>query len=155
MKEIYHLLDKIKDRLRANNITSTVTFGDMMEVDLSKTSIYPLAHTSIGNVVFGEYTMTADIGVMFLDLVDKSKNQSTFDSFYGNDNIQDIYNTQLAAANDLQSHLRRGDLFEDNDMKISNNVIAEPIQDRFENELAGWGISISVEMPNNNFSTCE
>ena len=42
MKEVYDLLDKIKDRLRANNITNTVTFGDIMEVDLTKTTIFPL-----------------------------------------------------------------------------------------------------------------
>lgn len=155
MKEVYELLDKIKDRLRANNITNTVTFGDIMEVDLTKTTMYPLSHISIGNVVFNEYTMTADIGVLCLDIVDKNKNQSTFDSFYGNDNLQDVYNTQLAVVNDLQSHLRRGDLFENNDMKISGGITAEPFQDRFENELAGWGVNMSIEMPNDNFDTCE
>jgi hypothetical protein len=154
VKEVYELLDKIKDRLRANNITNTVTFGDIMEVDLTKTTMYPLSHISIGNVVFGEYTMTADIGVLCLDIVDKNKNQSTFDSFYGNDNLQDVYNTQLAVVNDLQSHLRRGDLFEDNDMKISGEITAEPFQDRFENELAGWGVNMAIEMPNDNLDTC-
>lgn len=155
MKEVYDLLDKIKDRLRANNITNTVTFGDLMEVDLTKTTIFPIAHLTIGNVTFSDYIMTAEIGILFLDLVDLNKNESTFDSFYKNNNLQDIYNTQLAAANDLQSHLRRGSLFESNDMKINGNVVAEPIQDRFENELAGWGITLSIEMPNDNFDSCE
>ena len=155
MKEVYDLLDKIKDRLRANNITNTVTFGDLMEVDLTKTTIFPIAHLTIGNVTFSDYIMTAEIGILFLDLVDLNKNESTFDSFYKNNNLQDIYNTQLAAANDLQSHLRRGNLFESNDMKINGSVVAEPIQDRFENELAGWGITLSIQMPNDNFDTCE
>jgi len=155
VKEVYDLLDKIKDRLRANNITNTVTFGDLMEVDLTKTTIFPIAHLTIGNVTFSDYIMTAEIGILFLDLVDLNKNESTFDSFYKNNNLQDIYNTQLAAANDLQSHLRRGSLFESNDMKINGNVVAEPIQDRFENELAGWGITLSIEMPNDNFDSCE
>lgn len=155
MKEVYDLLDKIKDRLRANNITNTVTFGDLMEVDLTKTTIFPIAHLTIGNVTFSDYIMTAEIGILFLDLVDLNKNESTFDSFYKNNNLQDVYNTQLAAANDLQSHLRRGNLFDNNDMKINGNVIAEPIKDQFENELAGWGIALSIEMPNDNFDTCE
>ena len=155
MKEVYDLLDKIKDRLRANNITNTVTFGDLMEVDLTKTTIFPIAHLTIGNVTFSDYIITAEIGILFLDLVDLNKNESTFDSFYKNNNLQDIYNAQLAAANDLQSHLRRGNLFESNDMKINGSVVAEPIQDRFENELAGWGITLSIQMPNDNFDTCE
>lgn len=155
MKEIYDLLDKIKDRLRANNITNTVTFGDILEVDLTKTTIYPLSHLTIGNVVFADHIMTADISVLSMDIVDVNKNESTYDSFYGNDNLQDVLNTQLAVVNDLQSHLRRGNLFDDNDLKIVGDVTAEPFQDRFENQLAGWGVTFSIEMPNDNFDTCE
>jgi hypothetical protein len=155
MKEIYDLLDKIKDRLRANNITNTVTFGDILEVDLTKTTIYPLSHLTIGNVVFGDYIMTADVSVLSMDVVDVNKNESTFDSFYKNDNLQDVLNTQLSVVNDLQSHLRRGNLFEDNDLKIVGDVTAEPFQDRFENQLAGWGVTFSIEMPNDNFDICE
>lgn len=155
MKEIYDLLDKIKDRLRANNITNTVTFGDILEVDLTKTTIYPLSHLTIGNVVFGDYIMTADVSVLSMDIVDVNKNESTFDSFYKNDNLQDVLNTQLSVVNDLQSHLRRGNLFENNDLKIVGDVTAEPFQDRFENQLAGWGVTFSIEMPNDNFDTCE
>tara|TARA_E500000318_G_C3520034_1_gene196008 strand:+ start:368 stop:835 length:468 start_codon:yes stop_codon:yes gene_type:complete len=155
MKEIYDLLDKIKDRLRANNITNTVTFGDILEVDLTKTTIYPLSHLTIGNVVFGDYIMTADVSVLSMDVVDVNKNESTFDSFYKNDNLQDVLNTQLSVVNDLQSHLRRGNLFENNDLKIVGDVTAEPFQDRFENQLAGWGVTFSIEMPNDNFDICE
>ena len=155
MKEIYDLLDKIKDRLRANNITNTVTFGDILEVDLTKTTIYPLSHLTIGNVVFADHIMTADISVLSMDVVDVNKDESTFDAFYKNDNLQDVLNTQLAVVNDLQSHLRRGNLFDDNDLKIVGDVTAEPFQDRFENQLAGWGITLSIQMPNDNFSTCE
>ena len=155
MKEIYDLLDKIKDRLRANNITNTVTFGDILEVDLTKTTIYPLSHLTIGNVVFADHIMTADISVLSMDIVDVNKNESTYDSFYSNDNLQDVLNTQLAVVNDLQSHLRRGNLFDDNDLKINGDVTAEPFQDRFENQLAGWGVTFSIEMPNDNFDTCE
>lgn len=155
MKEIYDLLDKIKDRLRANNITNTVTFGDILEVDLTKTTIYPLSHLTIGNVVFADHIMTADVSVLSMDVVDMNKDESTFDAFYKNDNLQDVLNTQLAVVNDLQSHLRRGNLFDDNDLKIVGDVTAEPFQDRFENQLAGWGITLSVQMPNDNFSTCE
>ena len=155
MKEIYDLLDKIKDRLRANNITNTVTFGDILEVDLTKTTIYPLSHLTIGNVVFGDYIMTADVSVLSMDVVDVNKNESTFDSFYKNDKLQDVLNTQLSVVNDLQSHLRRGNLFENNDLKIVGDVTAEPFQDRFENQLAGWGVTFSIEMPNDNFDICE
>ena len=63
-------------------------------------------------------------------------------------------NTQLQVVNDLQSHLRRGNLYEKN-LRIVGDVTANPIQDRFENELAGWSVTFNVQMPNNDFSTCE
>ena len=44
MRQVYTVLDKIKNILRANGITKTVTFGDITEVDLNKTTIFPLAH---------------------------------------------------------------------------------------------------------------
>ena len=106
-------------------------------------------------MVFADHIMTADISVLSMDIVDVNKNESTYDSFYGNDNLQDVLNTQLAVVNDLQSHLRRGNLFDNNDLKVTGNVTAEPFQDRFENQLAGWGVTFSIEMPNDNFDTCE
>tara|TARA_X000001382_G_C3143971_1_gene170589 strand:- start:81 stop:548 length:468 start_codon:yes stop_codon:yes gene_type:complete len=155
MKEIYDLLDKIKDRLRANNITNTVTFGDIMEVDLTKTTIFPLSHIMLGNVNFSENIMTAEISVLSMDIIDKNKTQSTFDSFYGNDNLQDVFNTQLAVINDLQSHLRRSDLFDTANFRVAGDPVAEPFQDRFENELAGWTATFAIELSNNNFNICE
>ena len=52
MIAVYETLDKIKDNLRSNPSIQTVTFGDLMEVDLAKTTIFPLAHVQMGNVSF-------------------------------------------------------------------------------------------------------
>ena len=42
MRQVYTILDKVKTILRANGITKYVTFGDILQVDLNKTTIYPL-----------------------------------------------------------------------------------------------------------------
>ena len=39
MIAVYETLNKIKDNLRSNPRIQTVTFGDLMEVDLAKTTI--------------------------------------------------------------------------------------------------------------------
>ena len=153
MTQVYDLLDNLRDRVRANNITNTVSYGDIMEVDLTKTTIYPLTHFILGDVTFSDHIITANINILALDVVDENKLKGDEDSFYGNNNLQDVMNTQLQVANDLQSHLRRGNLY--NDLGIVGDVTANPMQDKFENELAGWGITFSVEMPNVEFSTCE
>ena len=154
MKQVYDLLDNLKDRVRNNGVTNTVSYGDILEVDLNKTTIFPLAHFILGNVVFSENIITASIDILCADIVDENKLTESSDVFYTNSNIQDVMNTQLQVMNDLQSHLRRGSLYDKN-LRIVGDVTANPIQDRFENELAGWTITFDVQMPNNDFSICD
>ena len=94
MRQVYTVLDKIKDILRANGITKTVTFGDLTEVDLNKTTIFPLAHVMFGNVTFSEHILSASVRILCLDIVDVTKEKQTEDMMFGNDNLQDILNTQ-------------------------------------------------------------
>ena len=153
MRQVYTVLDKLKEILRANGITKTVTFGDLTEVDLNKTSMFPLAHIIFSNVTFSERIMSASIRILCLDVVDITKEKQTEDMIFGNDNLQDILNTQLQVVNDLQQEMRRGDAFSDN-FQVVTDVVAEPFQDNFENQLAGWGITINIEVPNNELSLC-
>ncbi len=153
MRQVYTILDKLKDILRANGISKTVTFGDIMQVDLNKTTIYPLAHIIFGNVTFDDRIMSASIQVLCLDIVDATKEKQTEDEFYGNANLQDILNTQLQVVNDLQQELRRGDAFSDN-FQVTTTVSAEPLIDTYENELAGWGMTVTIQVPTNELSLC-
>ncbi len=107
MRQVYTVLDKLKDILRNKGTTKTVTFGDILEVDLNKTTIYPLAHIIFGNVTFTDRIMTATLQVLCLDIVDVNKEKQTEDNFYGNDNLQDVLNTQLGVAARLTSLLKR------------------------------------------------
>ena len=153
MRQVYNVLDKVKDKLKANGITNKVTFGDILEVDLDKTTIYPLAHISLGDVVFAPQIITATIQIFCLDIVDKTDELSDDDLFYGNDNLQDILNTQLQVVNDIQQELRRGSLFTDQ-LQVSTDITASPFLDNFENQLAGWAATISIEIPNTEHTIC-
>ena len=153
MTEIYKLTDTIRTNISSNGITNTVTFGDILEVDLDKTTIFPLAHMTIGTATFVDYAANLELNVLFLDVVDVNKSLTDDDIFYGNSNLQDVLNTQFSAANMLQSELRRGDLFAEL-FQIDGAVTAEPFLDNFENQLAGWILNISVQLPNNDLSTC-
>ena len=73
MTQVYDLLDNLRDRVRANNITNTVSYGDIMEVDLTKTTIYPLTHFILGDVTFSDHIITANINILALDVVDENK----------------------------------------------------------------------------------
>lgn len=153
MNDFYQLLERIKDHLRSNPNVNTVTFGDIMEVDLNKTTIFPLSHIVVSNVSFTDHIMRATIELLVLDLVDDNRSENQFDDFYDNNNMQDVMNTQLSVGNVLQSSMRRGDLFS-NKMQILSNVTARPFYDRFENQLAGWAFTFTIDLPNNNTSIC-
>ncbi len=153
MTQLYDILDKLKDKLRSNPNVFSVTFGDISEVDLNKTTIFPLSHLTITNVTFERSIINFNIALLCLDVVDynksnyKADNVNNDDIFNGNNNLQDIYNTQLQVVNDIVQSVRRGSLF-DNKIQLVGEPIATPFKDRYENELAGWGIEINMSMIN-------
>ena len=153
MRAVYQILDKIKDKLRTSPNIQTVSFGDIMEVDLNKTTLYPLAHVGMGDVSLQDHKIEVTINLLLLDIVDDNRDPSTEDEFYGNSNLQDILNTLLAEANILISDLRRGSSF-DELYQIDTDITARPFLDRFENQLAGWGVDLIISFPNNDVSIC-
>ncbi len=107
----------------------------------------------MGDVVFAPHIITATIQLFCLDIVDKTTLTTDEDSIYGNDNLQDVLNTQLQVVNDIQQELRRGELFSDQ-MQLTTDITASPFLDNFENQLAGWAATISIEMPNTEHTIC-
>lgn len=142
----YLLTDKIKEELLSNEHINTVTFGDITEVDLSKQTIFPLGHIMINNVTHQERVLSFSITVMTMDVVDVSK-EATVDLFAGNDNEQDVLNTQLAISNRLVEKLRSGTLYTSK-YQLDGNPVCEPFVDRFENKIAGWATTITVYVQN-------
>jgi hypothetical protein len=156
MKEFYDLIDKIYEELNSSEFVNTVTFGNIMDVDLSKQSIFPLSHINIQDAVFGDHTITFSIQVIAMDLVDESKeDRFASDSvpYQGLDNKHDVLNTQLAVINRLQSKLRRGDLNDDNYV-LDTDATATMFEDRFENLMTGWALTLSISIPNNVVTVC-
>jgi len=150
MKEYYNLIDNIYNYLIGNNNINTVTTGDLLEVDLSKQSIFPLAHIIVNDVTFSEHFMTFSINVIAMDIVDEDKDdkQDKDKPHLGLDNSHDILNTMLSVVNGLQSSLRRGGMNENN-YEINDSPTATQFEDRFENLLTGWSLLLNVEIPNN------
>lgn len=155
MRIFYGLTKAIKDHLEGNEVTSTVTLGDITDVDLNRRSIFPLAHMVVNPGTLNGSTVTMGISIVFCDVVDYSttnaKDQT--EPFYGNNNLQDILDTQLYAANRLAESLYRGALW-DAQYQIESPPSVEPFMDRFENVLAGWVMDFSVNVSNADISIC-
>jgi len=146
IRGFYLLTKAIKDQLLSDVNVNTVTTGDLYDIDLAKQSIFPLSHIIINNVTTQEQTLTFNITVMAMDIVDESKNATT-DIFVGNDNEQDVLNTQLAVLNKLVMVLRRGVLYNDQ-YQLDGDATLEPFYERFENRLAGWAATFDVFVRN-------
>jgi hypothetical protein len=147
----YLLTQTIKDALLGDINVNTVTEGDLFDVDLSKQSIFPLSHLIINSVTAQENVLRFNISILSMDIVDESKEPTT-DIFIGNNNEQDVLNTQLAVLNKLVQTLRRGDLYNSN-IELDGDASLEPFVDRFENKVAGWTATFDVFV-NNDIEIC-
>jgi hypothetical protein len=146
MKSFYELTTKIKDALNAETFVNTVTFGSLDDVDLNKQTIFPLSHITINNTIVDTNVLTFNISILSMDIVNISKDEVT-DSFVGNDNEQDVLNTQLALQTRVINLLQRGSLHTEK-YQIDGPVTCEPFVDRFENKLAGWSATFDVIVQN-------
>ena len=146
MTGFYNVTKKIKDALNAEPFVNTVSYGSLDDVDLDKQTIFPLSHIIVNNCNVASNTMTFNISILAMDIVDESKDEVT-DIFVGNDNEQDVLNTQLEVLNRVISILQRGDLYTDL-FQVDGAVGCEPFVDRFENKLAGWVATFDVLVKN-------
>ena len=142
----YNLTDRLKEELLKDAFVNTVTYGNIFEVDLNKQTIFPLSHFIVNNVLDRDNTLVFSISLLCMDIVDESK-EDTVDEFIGNDNEQDVLNTQLAVANRIGAMLKRGDLYREQ-YQLDGDISLEPFVDRFENKLAGWTATFNVIIPN-------
>lgn len=146
MKGFYNVITKIKDTLESEPFVNTVTFGNIDDVDLNKQNIFPLSHIVVNNTTINDKTINFNISILFMDIVDISKDADT-NKFIGNDNEQDVLNTQLSVVARLTSLLKRGSLY--NELyQLQNDVSCEPFVDRFENKLAGWTATLDIVIQN-------
>ena len=146
MNGFYRVTDVIKDTLQADPNCNTVTYGDITQVDLDKQTMFPLSHVILNGATSGENVMTFNFSVLVMDIVNQSKDEVT-DIFVGNDNEQDVLNTQLSVINKLIQKLRIGSLYSDK-YQVIGDVSLEPFRDRFENIIAGWTATFDVIIEN-------
>ena len=146
MNGFYRVTDVIKDTLQADPNCNTVTYGDITQIDLGKQTMFPLSHVILNGATSGENVMTFNFSVLVMDIVDQSKAEVT-DPFVGNDNEQDVLNTQLSVINKLIQKLRIGSLYSDK-YQVVGDVTLEPFRDRFENQIAGWTATFDVIIEN-------
>tara|TARA_B100001939_G_scaffold32267_1_gene25189 strand:+ start:657 stop:1130 length:474 start_codon:yes stop_codon:yes gene_type:complete len=142
----YLVVEAVKLELINNQSIKTMTFGDLSDIDLQKQTMFPLAHMIVDSVTHAEKTMQFSFTILTMDQIDTTK-EYVNDLFLGNSNTHDILNTQLSVSNRLVTRLRKGQLYEDG-YQLVGDATCEPFFDRFENVLAGWATTFTVEIFN-------
>lgn len=146
MSTFYEITQAIKNQLKQDAFVNTVTIGDIFKVDLNKQTIFPLSHIMVNSVAYQGAVLNYNISILSMDVVDESKDAVT-DIFIGNDNEQDVLNTQLAVANRFLEVLRRGNLAEDYEL-VNNSASIEFFTERFENKIAGVTYTFDIAIQN-------
>jgi alpha-amylase/alpha-mannosidase (GH57 family) len=141
----YEITQAIKTQLSKDIFVNTVTIGDIFKVDLNKLTIFPLSHIMINSATYQGPTWIYNVSILCMDVVDESKELTT-DIFLGNDNEQDVLNTQLMVANRFLEVLRRGNMSEN--YELSGTPTVEFFVERFENKLAGITLTFDIVIQN-------
>ena len=151
MNAYYELLRVLKTSLENNIDVNTVTQGDILEVDLNKKNIFPLAHISVSTGTFAENVIRFNVQIISMD-IRNSVTDTVSDKFVGNDNEIDNLNTSLAVLRRTYNELVKDKYSED------ITIIGEPNLELFtearQNLLDGWSMNVQVEVPDTIMSIC-
>jgi len=141
----YDITTKIKDALLAEPFCNTVTKGSIDRLMNAKKDAYPLSHIMVNSCTPNGSSLTYNVSIISMDIVDVSKDEVT-DIFIGNDNEDDVLNDILTMLVRIVELMRRGGLF--SDLYQLETASLEPFMDRFEDNVAGWTLTVDINVPN-------
>jgi hypothetical protein len=141
----YEITQAIKNQLKEDLFVNTVTIGDIFKVDLNKLTIFPLSHIIINSATYLGSTWSYNVSILCMDIVDESKSLTT-DIFLGNDNEQDVLNTQIMVVNRFLEVLRMGKFGDD--YELAGTPSCEFFTERFENKMAGVTVTFDMVIQN-------
>lgn len=135
--KFYDVVDKINELLISNEHCNSVSYGDITKVDTDKTSIYPLAHFVVNSAQLKSNTMIFNISIACMDIIDQVNE--------GDNNEQDIFNTQLSVLSRTLMLLQRVSLRNEGFQLIGEPTL-EQFNHRFEDDVAGWDATFDIEV---------
>lgn len=147
---------------------STVSVGDIYDIDLEKQTKFPLLHLNPTSVTTGDSELVYNFQIFICDLVSEKDNWKTFQAkqltklLDPKNNEQQVWNQTLEICTDFIGMLRHSSRQSQAGVNDINDPLyftqdqftIEPFQERFDNLLCGWTFTIGVRVMND-FDTCE
>jgi len=146
---------------------STVSVGDIFDINLEKMEKMPLLHINPTSVATGDSELVYSFQIFICDLVSEKDNWQTFQAAQltklldPKNNEQQVWNQTLEICTDFIGMLRhssRQSLAGVDDINFpiyftQDQFTIEPFQERFDNLLCGWTFTMGIKVMND-FDTC-
>jgi hypothetical protein len=152
----YNILNYFKDVMEEHPSISSVTQGNIEDLDNEQYTTYPLGNVAITETIFGVNTTNFTVQIIVADKQKNLNNESSGSNnaqtipYYGVDDMVDIHANTLGIINDITSYTQRGL----SGFDINDNINCTQFSDRFNNGLAGW-VSTFTLTTHNNKNRCE
>lgn len=145
VEALYSVIDSMNNELSSNPFVNKVTVGRLTEIDLAKNTIFPLSHIMLNSIRHNENTLSFNLTIYNLDIVNISKEVEI--GVYGNDNTMYILSNQLYVINRLLSRLKQSTIYKDG-WELDGTPQSEVIDKEMENMLTGYQTDITINVPN-------
>lgn len=150
-----------------HNQITTVSVGDIFDINLEKLQKFPLLHINPINVSTGESELVYNFQLFVCDLVSEKEDWQTYQAsqltklINPKNNEQQVWNQTLEICTDFIGMLRhssRQSMAGVNDINFplyftEDEFTIEPFQERFDNLLCGWSFTLGIKVMND-FDTC-
>jgi hypothetical protein len=145
VEALYNIIDSLNEELSSNPFVNKVTVGRLTEIDLAKNTIFPLSHIMLNSIRHNENTLSFNLTLFNLDIVNISKEAEL--GVYGNDNTMYILSNQLYVINRLLSRLKQSTIYKDG-WELEGTPDSDVIDKEMENMLTGYQTDITINVPN-------
>lgn len=145
VEALYNIIDSLNEELSSNPFVNKVTIGRLTEIDLAKNTIFPLSHIMLNSIRHNENTLSFNLSIYNLDIVNISKENEL--GVYGNDNTFYILSNQLYVINRLLSRLKQSTIYKDG-WELEGTPDSDVIDKEMENMLTGYQTDITINVPN-------
>tara|TARA_R110002153_G_scaffold246001_1_gene401580 strand:+ start:213 stop:758 length:546 start_codon:yes stop_codon:yes gene_type:complete len=146
---------------------STVSVGDIFDINLEKMELFPLLHINPVNVTTGDSELIYNFQLFICDMVSEKDDWETEQQEQNSklvdnkNNEQEVFNQTLEICTDFIGMLRHSSRQSLSNVSNINDPIyftqdqftIEPFQERFDNLCCGWVFTIGVKVMND-FDTC-
>ena len=146
---------------------STVSVGDIFDINLEKMEKMPLLHINPTSVTTGDSELVYNFQLFICDLVSEKEDwqvtnaQALTKLINTKNNEQEVWNQTLDICTDFIAMLRHSAQQSLNGVSDINSPLyftddqftIEPFQERFDNLLCGWTFTIGIKVMND-FDAC-